>query len=147
MQVLSRIHLSPPCHSKLLYPREICTECFERLTSDISLGGKILHFASFIHIFLLIPFLEGRICFGKMQWKWLGLKNNVAEFLTTDSVLETSCDKSFKIIFREQNAKYVVIVAHYLEKKITCGIPQGSVLGPLFIIMMIFQVFIIKNVC
>ena len=55
--------IPPPRHGKLLYPHEICTECFERLASDISLGDKILHFVSFIHIFLLIPFIEGRICY------------------------------------------------------------------------------------
>jgi hypothetical protein len=45
----------PPCHGLVALPREICTECFERLVSNILQGDKMLHFFYFVYIFILIP--------------------------------------------------------------------------------------------
>ena len=39
---------NPPCHVPVTLPHEICTECFERLVSNILQGDKMLHFAFFI---------------------------------------------------------------------------------------------------
>jgi hypothetical protein len=47
---------SPPPVTK---PREICTKCFEGLVSNILQGDKMLHFAYFICIFILIPLTKG----------------------------------------------------------------------------------------
>ena len=44
-------------------PREICTECFERLVSNILQGDKMLHFFYFVYIFILIPLTKGSICY------------------------------------------------------------------------------------
>jgi hypothetical protein len=44
-------------------PREICTECFERLVSNILQGDKMLHFFYFVYIFILIPLAKGAICY------------------------------------------------------------------------------------
>jgi hypothetical protein len=44
-------------------PREICTECFERLVSNILQGDKTLHFFYFLYIFILIPLTKGSICY------------------------------------------------------------------------------------
>ena len=49
----------PPCHVPVTLPREICTECFERLVSNIVQGDKMLHFAFFICIIILIPLTKG----------------------------------------------------------------------------------------
>jgi hypothetical protein len=38
----------PPCHVPVTLPREICTECFERLVSNILQGDKMLHFLYFV---------------------------------------------------------------------------------------------------
>jgi F0F1-type ATP synthase membrane subunit a len=46
---------TPSCHGHVTLPREICTECFERLVSNILQGDKMLHFAYFICIFIWIP--------------------------------------------------------------------------------------------
>jgi hypothetical protein len=51
--------LSRPCYRAVTLPREICTECFERLVSNILQGDKMLHFAYFICIFILIPLTKG----------------------------------------------------------------------------------------
>ena len=38
----------PPCHVPVTLPREMCTECFERLVSNILQGDKMLHFLYFV---------------------------------------------------------------------------------------------------
>jgi hypothetical protein len=39
---------SPPPSPPVTLPREICTECFERLVSNILQGDKMLHFLYFV---------------------------------------------------------------------------------------------------
>ena len=38
----------PPCHVPVTLSREICTECFERLVSNILQGDKMPHFLYFV---------------------------------------------------------------------------------------------------
>jgi hypothetical protein len=52
-------HPHQPCHVPVTLPREICTECFERLVSNILQGDKMLHFLSFVNIFIFVPLIEG----------------------------------------------------------------------------------------
>ena len=47
----SRKYSTPPVTADTLCPRGISTECFEKLVSSISKGGKILHFVYFVYIF------------------------------------------------------------------------------------------------
>ena len=42
---------TPPATADTLCPRGISTECFEKLVSSISKGGKMLHFVYFVYIF------------------------------------------------------------------------------------------------
>ena len=42
---------TPPVTADTLCPRGISTECFEKLVSSISKGGKMLHFVYFVYIF------------------------------------------------------------------------------------------------
>ena len=61
--LLSFFKSPPPCHGLVALPREICTECFERLVSNILQGDKMLHFFYFVYIFILIPLTNGSICY------------------------------------------------------------------------------------
>jgi hypothetical protein len=61
--LLSFFKSPPPCHGLVTLPREICTECFERLVSNILQGDKMLHFFYFLYIFILIPLTKGSICY------------------------------------------------------------------------------------
>ena len=45
------VKIQPPCHVPVTLPHEICTQCFERLVSNILQGDIMLHFA-FLFIFL-----------------------------------------------------------------------------------------------
>ena len=47
----SRKYSTPPVTADTLCPRGISTECFEKLVSSISKGGKMLHFVYFVYIF------------------------------------------------------------------------------------------------
>ena len=47
----SRKYPTPPVTADTLCPRGISTECFEKLVSSISKGGKMLHFVYFVYIF------------------------------------------------------------------------------------------------
>ena len=40
--------IHPPCHVPVTLSREICTECFERLVSNILQGDKMAHFLYFV---------------------------------------------------------------------------------------------------
>ena len=46
--LLSFSSFYPPCHVPVTTPREICTECFERLVSNILQGDKMPHFLYFV---------------------------------------------------------------------------------------------------
>ena len=54
----SRKYSTPPVTADTLCPRGISTECFEKLVSSISKGGKMLHFVYFVYIFLM-PLIKG----------------------------------------------------------------------------------------
>ena len=47
----SQKYSTPPVTADTLCPRGISTECFEKLVSSISNGGKMLHFVYFVYIF------------------------------------------------------------------------------------------------
>ena len=47
----SRKYSTPPVTADTLCPRGISTECFGKLVSSISKGGKMLHFVYFVYIF------------------------------------------------------------------------------------------------
>ena len=47
----SQKYSTPPVTTDTLCPRGISTECFEKLVSSISKGGKMLHFVYFVYIF------------------------------------------------------------------------------------------------
>ena len=55
--------VSTPPPPPVALPREICTECFERLLSNILQCDKMLHFLYFVYIFILIPLTKGSICY------------------------------------------------------------------------------------
>ena len=47
----SRKYSTPPVTADTLCSRGISTECFEKLVSSISKGGKMLHFVYFVYVF------------------------------------------------------------------------------------------------
>ena len=96
----------PPVTAELIDPHEICTECFERLACEISLGGKILHFLCFIHF--CFNTLHRGLNLLLMKWKWLGLKTNVAELLTTDAGLYNGAEF-------EQSLGFILSMVKQLE--------------------------------
>ena len=73
----SRKYSTPPVTADTLCPRGISTECFEKLVSSISKGGKMLHFVYFVYIFF--KYLDKGLNLLLLQLKWLEWKNNGAE--------------------------------------------------------------------
>jgi hypothetical protein len=65
----------PPPPRPVALPREICTECFERLVSNILQGDKMLHFLYiFVYILILISLTKGSICY---YWNQNGLDGRI----------------------------------------------------------------------
>ena len=53
----------------------MCSECFERLVSNILQGDKMPHFFYFVYILILIPITKGSIYY---YWNENGLDGRIA---------------------------------------------------------------------